>query len=226
MKNGAIVYVFNLILILSFWGGCASHSETVMLHDLGVQPTVIVKKMGIPFSIDSVAKNSELRHVSVWDSIDLPTLAALDFAAYYQNPIREAGKQELPENAKPLTAEFGAYPFPMFDSLVAEEPEFAQILNPIAWEPFSKILYAKGAGDSLAQVFRSVESVKWGSRTSLPISKKLKSSICLAPISSTAHGGFRSFRESGQESRRFGQGLSGSLLKRKSIFSSVTLRSA
>ncbi|MCR5028701.1 MAG: hypothetical protein K6A31_05530 [Fibrobacter sp.] len=162
MKNGAIVYVFSLFLVLSFWAGCASHSETVMVQMSDVQPTVIVKKMGIPFSIDSVAENSELRHVFVWDSIALPSLADLDFAAYYQNPIREAGKQELPENAKPLTAEFGAYPFPMFDSLVAVEPEFMQIRNPVAWEPFTKILYAQGAGDSLAQVFRSVESVKWG----------------------------------------------------------------
>lgn len=162
MKNGAIFYFLTLAGLTSFWMGCASQSENVTVKHEAVQTKSEFVRMGIPFSIDSVAKNSEVRHVFVLDSNALPTLADLDFAAYYRNPIREAGKEELPENAKPVNAEWNAYPFPMFDSLVSTEPDFLQMRNPIAWEPFTKILYAKGAGDSLSQVFRDAESVKWG----------------------------------------------------------------
>lgn len=162
MKNGAIFSVFNFVVWTSLLMGCASHSETVIHQKNSVLTTQVVNKAGIPFSVDSVAKNSEVRHVFVLDSNALPTLAALDFAAYYQNPIRDAGKQELPENAKPVNAEWNAYPFPMFDSLVSTEPDFLQMRNPVAWEPFAKFLYVKGAGDSLSSVFRGVESVKWG----------------------------------------------------------------
>ena len=166
MKNGAIVYLLAGFLWMFLGTGCAPRSDSVKFKNVTVK-NVSVKaeeyavKMGIPFSKDSLAASSELRHVFVFDSIALPTLADLDFAAYYRNPIREAGKDELPENAKPLNVEMQAYPFPMFDSLVSLEPMSLQIRNPIAWEPFTKFLYAKGAGDSLAQVFRSVESVKW-----------------------------------------------------------------
>ncbi len=161
MKNAAIVPVLVLFLLSSFWTGCVS-SEHVMYKNEEVHSVSAFWKAGFPFAVDSVAKTSEVRHVFVLDSTALPSLAALDFAAYYRNPIREAGKEELPENAKPLTESFATYPFPMFDSLVALEPDFLKIRNPIAWEPFTKVLYMKGAGDSLASVCRQIESVKWG----------------------------------------------------------------
>lgn len=106
MKNGAIFYFLTLAGLTSFWMGCASQSENVTVKNVTVQTKSEFVRMGIPFSIDSVAKNSELRHVFVLDSNALPTLADLDFAAYYRNPIREAGKEELPENAKPVNAEW------------------------------------------------------------------------------------------------------------------------
>ena len=96
--------------------------------------------------------------------VDKPTLAALDFAAYYDNPIRLAGKDEKPENYKGLmaNAKLAEYPFPMLDSLSEFEPAVVAGRQPLAWEPFSKILYAQTGDDSLAKVLSAVEAVKWG----------------------------------------------------------------
>ena len=93
-----------------------------------------------------------------------PTLAALDFAAYYDNPIRLAGKDEKPENyaGKMAQAKLPEYPFPMLDSLSETEPAIVSGRQPMAWEPLSKILYAQTGNDSLAQVLSAVEAVKWG----------------------------------------------------------------
>lgn len=95
--------------------------------------------------------------------IDKPTLAALDFAAYYDNPIRLAGKDEKPGNYKGVmaSAKLAEYPFPMLDSLSEYEPSVVAGRQPLAWEPLSKILYAQTGNDSLARVLSAVEAVKW-----------------------------------------------------------------
>ena len=63
-----------------------------------------------------------------------PTLAALDFAAYYDNPIRLAGKDEKPENyaGKMAQAKLPEYPFPMLDSLSETEPAIVSGRQPMA----------------------------------------------------------------------------------------------
>jgi len=96
--------------------------------------------------------------------VNKPTLAALDFAAYYDNPIRLAGKEEKPENYKGVMAstKLGDYPFPMLDSISEYEPAVVSGRQPMAWEPLSKILYAQTGNDSLAQVLGAIEAEKWG----------------------------------------------------------------
>lgn len=95
--------------------------------------------------------------------VEKPTLAALDFAAYFANPIRLAGKDETPENYKGTMAltTVAEYPFPMLDSISEYEPAAIAGLAPIVWEPFSKMLYTQTGSDSLAQVLNAVEAVKW-----------------------------------------------------------------
>lgn len=95
--------------------------------------------------------------------VEHPTLAALDFAAYSHNPIRLAGKDEKPENYKGTmeSAKLAEYPFPMLDSIVEYEPKAVAGVAPIAWEPFSKILYAQTGSDSLALLMNGIEAVKW-----------------------------------------------------------------
>lgn len=138
-----------------------SASTVVELNHSGIQKT------GSVFSVDSLGVNSEVRHVALFDSASLPTLAALDFAAYYENPVREAGHDEMPENYKGLLAEaeLAKYPFPMLDSISGEEPAKLKGISQmewIAWEPFVKRLHAEGAGDTLAKELRLLEGVKWG----------------------------------------------------------------
>ena len=118
---------------------------------------------GFGLVVDSVAPGAEIRRVPVKDSVSLPTRAALDFAMYFMNPIREAGQSELPENAGSLEPPKGELPFPMFDSVSFSMPEVLAGTFPVAWDPFTKYLFASGGGDSLAAEIRSVENVKWGS---------------------------------------------------------------
>lgn len=113
--------------------------------------------------IDSVAPNAEIRRVPLEDSASLPTRAALDFAMYFKNPIREAGQSEIPENTGSLESPKDKLPFPMFDSVAFSMPDVLLGTLPVAWEPFTKYLYTSGGGDSLAAEIRSVENVKWGS---------------------------------------------------------------
>ena len=95
--------------------------------------------------------------------VNKPTLAALDFAAYFNNPIRLAGKDEKPENyaGKMASAKVNEYPFPMLDSIQEYEPAAIAGRQPLAWEPLSKILYAQTGNDSLGNVLNAVEAVKW-----------------------------------------------------------------
>lgn len=95
--------------------------------------------------------------------VEKPTLASLDFAAYFNNPIRLAGKDEKPENYKGVkaAAKLAEYPFPMLDSLSEYEPEAVAGVTPIAWEPFAKLLYAQTGADSLSTLLNEIEAVKW-----------------------------------------------------------------
>ena len=95
--------------------------------------------------------------------IEKPTLAALDFAAYYANPIRLAGKDEKPENYQGTMAgaKIAEYPFPMLDSISEFQPTSVTTVVPVVWEPFSKMLYTQTGSDTLAQVLNAVEAVKW-----------------------------------------------------------------
>ena len=109
------------------------------------------------FEMKILDENREVRIV------EKPTLAALDFAAYFGNPIRLAGKDEKPENyaGTMAGAKIADYPFPMLDSLSEYEPAAVAGIAPVAWEPFSKLLYTQTGDDSLAQVLNAVEAVKW-----------------------------------------------------------------
>ncbi len=95
--------------------------------------------------------------------VEKPTLAALDFAAYYSNPIRLAGKEDKPENytGKMASAKLEEYPFPMLEGLSATKPTVVNDRVPISWEPFAKLMYAQLGDDSLNIVLNSVEAVKW-----------------------------------------------------------------
>ena len=122
-----------------------------------VAPPVSVVKVKLA---DAVGEDAD-KQVRV---VDKPTLAALDFAAYYDNPIRLAGKDEKPENYKGVMAgaKLAEYPFPMLESVSESEPAIVAGRQPLAWEPLSKILYAQTGNDSLAIVLNAVEAVKWG----------------------------------------------------------------
>ena len=98
-----------------------------------------------------------------WRIVGKPTMAALDFAAYFANPIRLAGKDEKPENYKGKMSgvKLTDYPFPMLDSIQEHEPSAVNGRMPVAWEPLSKLLYTQTGSDSLAQVIGAVEAVKW-----------------------------------------------------------------
>ena len=121
-----------------------------------VAPPVSVVKVKLA---DAVGEDAD-KQVRV---VDKPTLAALDFAAYYDNPIRLAGKDEKPENYKGVMAgaKLAEYPFPMLESVSESEPAIVAGRQPLAWEPLSKILYAQTGNDSLSQVLNAVEAVKW-----------------------------------------------------------------
>ena len=122
-----------------------------------VAPPVSVVKVKLA---DAAGENAD-KQVRV---VDKPTLAALDFAAYYDNPIRLAGKDEKPENYKGVMAgaKLAEYPFPMLESVSESEPAIVAGRQPLAWEPLSKILYAQTGDDSLAMALNAVEVVKWG----------------------------------------------------------------
>ncbi|MCQ2089576.1 MAG: hypothetical protein MJY93_04950 [Fibrobacter sp.] len=109
------------------------------------------------FETVTVAENKQIRVV------EKPTLAALDFAAYFNNPIRLAGKEEKPENyvGKMASAKIEEYPFPMLESISATQPAVVADRAPISWEPFAKLMYAQLGNDSLNILLNSVEAVKW-----------------------------------------------------------------
>lgn len=131
----------------------ASVAETARPSVLPPQPSTPVTV----FEMKIVAADKQIRVV------EKPTMAALDFAAYFNNPIRLAGKEEKPENytGKMSQAKLEEFPFPMLDSLSTYEPAVVSGRQPVVWEPLSKILYAQTGNDSLGILLNAVEAVKW-----------------------------------------------------------------
>lgn len=120
-------------------------------------PRYVAPKAVTVFEMKIVSEDKQIRVV------DKPTMAALDFAAYFNNPIRMAGKEEAPEGYKGgmANAKLAEYPFPMLDSLSAYEPNAVSGVEPIAWEPFAKLLYSQTGSDSMSVLLNGVEAVKW-----------------------------------------------------------------
>lgn len=158
MNHKILPLFFAFLFCSGLFCGCVSSSANGKFH-----AATSAKEESFSPVIDSVAPGAEIRRVFVGDSAALPTRAALDFAMYFKNPIREAGQSEIPGNAAPLDPPKGELPFPMFDSVSFSMPEILSGILPVAWEPFTKYLFTNGGGDSLAAEIRSVENVKWGS---------------------------------------------------------------
>lgn len=151
---------------------CASSSSNVppavaearVESNAVAEPPAALSNVVMPAANVTIFELKALSDVKQVRVVEKPTLAALDFAAYFNNPIRLAGKDEVPENYKGSMASVKVpdYPFPMLDSISEFEPAAVAGVPPIAWEPFSKMLYAQTGSDSLSVVLNSVEAVKWG----------------------------------------------------------------
>ena len=142
---------------------CASSKqepETAQTNVSDARPAALPPQPSTPVTVFEMRFISADKQVRV---VKKPTLAALDFAAYFNNPIRLAGKEEKPENytGKMASTKLAQYPFPMLDSLSEYEPAAIAGRQPLAWEPLAKILYAQTGNDSLSQLLNSVEAVKW-----------------------------------------------------------------
>ena len=135
----------------------ASAAENVSAEG---RPAALPPQPSTPVTVFEMRFISADKQVRV---VNKPTLAALDFAAYFNNPIRLAGKEEKPENytGKMAQAKPAQYPFPMLDSIQEFEPAAIAGRQPLAWEPLAKILYAQTGNDSLSQLLNSIEAVKW-----------------------------------------------------------------
>ena len=138
---GAAFAFFSLVLFACASGESPKPATEVTAETQSSRPTVL-PAVAAPVSVlsmrlsDAVGDDAR-KEVRV---VDKPTLAALDFAAYYDNPIRLAGKDEKPENYKGLmaNAKLAEYPFPMLDSLSEFEPAVVAGRQPLAWEPFPR----------------------------------------------------------------------------------------
>ena len=142
---------------------CASSKNNVATEQPAVSETpssVQPLAQSVPSTLFETKKLGDDKQLRV---VEKPTLAALDFAAYSNNPIRLAGKEEKPENYKGVMAQTKVteYPFPMLDSISGNEPAVVAGRQPLAWEPLAKILYAQTGNDSLGNVLNAVEAVKW-----------------------------------------------------------------
>ncbi len=151
---------------LALLASCASNppktavEESAEMSEESVPPKALPPQPSTPvtvFEMKIVSADKQVRMV------DKPTLAALDFAAYFNNPIRLAGKEEKPENyvGKRSSAKLAEYPFSMLDSLSEYEPAAVAGRPPLAWEPLSKLLYVQTGDDSLGVMLSAVEAVKW-----------------------------------------------------------------
>ena len=151
-------------LLVAALSSCASNkpdANTSATENVSAErPAVLPPQPSTPVTVFEMKIIGADKQVRV---VNKPTLAALDFAAYFNNPIRLAGKEEKPENytGKMASAKLAEYPFPMLDSLSEYEPAAVAGRQPLAWEPLAKILYAQTGNDSLSQMLNSVEAVKW-----------------------------------------------------------------
>ena len=97
---------------------CASSKPDAVESSAAVQeserPKVMPPQPSTPVTVFELKVMSADKQVRV---VDKPTMAALDFAAYFNYPIRQAGKDEKPENyaGKMSSAKRAEYPFPMLD---------------------------------------------------------------------------------------------------------------
>ncbi|MCF0221087.1 MAG: hypothetical protein HUK19_02215 [Fibrobacter sp.] len=152
-----VVSAFSLGLSACASGSSASLSQEPKADSVALVTPLAPVSASTAFETVSVAENKQIRVVQK------PTLASLDFAAYYNNPIRLAGKEEKPENytGKMANAKLEEYPFPMLSHLSAAMPDVVEGRASISWEPFAKLIYAQLGNDSLNILLNSVESVKW-----------------------------------------------------------------
>lgn len=143
---------------------CASSSEKPSVEASGevesVPPPNLPSAYAAPVTVFELRVLDFDKQVRV---VEKPTLAALDFAAYFSNPIRMAGMDEKPENytGKMANAKLADYPFPMLDSISEYEPDCVAGVTPIAWEPFAKILYAQTGDEQFTKSLNEIEAVKW-----------------------------------------------------------------
>ena len=154
-----IICPFAILLGLC---ACASDNPRPATDTSSVPATATAQPLpqSVPSTLFEVKTSGADKQVRV---VAKPTLAALDYAAYSANPIRQAGKDEKPENyaGKMASAKIGDYPFPMLESLSESAPAAVAGRPPLAWEPLSKILYAQTGNDSLGILLNAVEAVKW-----------------------------------------------------------------
>ena len=154
-----IICPFAILLGLC---ACASDNPRPATDTSSVPATATAQPLpqSVPSTLFEVKTSGADKQVRV---VAKPTLAALDYAAYSANPIRQAGKDEKPENyaGKMASAKIADYPFPMLESLSESVPAAVAGRPPLAWEPLSKILYAQTGNDSLGMLLNAVEAVKW-----------------------------------------------------------------
>ena len=161
LEKAAVAALLSLGLVGGITACASGKQEVAQSVPVDEKPPVALPPLpSTPvtvFEVMGVADNKQVRVV------EKPTLAALDFAAYFNNPIRFAGKNEKPENyaGKMSNTTLAEYPFPMLDSLSEYEPAVVAGRAPLAWEPLSKILYTQTGNDSLSVVLSGVEAVKW-----------------------------------------------------------------
>ncbi len=179
-------------VVMGFFAGCATvpasngagkNPKGDAREETLKSPSSLAAAETFPFRAEILGDSVEIRLVAVEDSLALPTLAALDFAAYFKNPIRDAGKGELPENARPVSKDIARESFPAVEKLSASEPEFLKSADPIAWEPFARRLHSDGAGDSLSAALRQIEGFKWGEENVFADFQKVEK-LALSPDSS------------------------------------------
>jgi len=164
----SVLYIDNVKKIICpfaiLLGLCACASDNPRpATDTSFEPATATAQplpQSVPSTLFEVKTSGADKQVRV---VAKPTLAALDYAAYSANPIRQAGKDEKPENyaGKMASAKIGDYPFPMLESLSESAPAAVAGRPPLAWEPLSKILYAQTGNDSLGILLNAVEAVKW-----------------------------------------------------------------
>ena len=164
-RNKKISVAISALAVVAWsLSSCASNKQELETDQTNVsaevRPTALPPQPSTPVTVFEMRFISADKQVRV---VNKPTLAALDFAAYFNNPIRLAGKEEKPENyaGKMASAKVKEYPFPMLDSIQEYEPAVIAGRQPLAWEPLAKILYAQTGNDSLGVVLNAVEAGKW-----------------------------------------------------------------